>query len=175
MKRRRGYALIEMVIVISALAVIFALCVGLIHSMLRLDRISRNHLKEAMTVDRLARQFRRDAHAAKEWKTVANKAAVLDRLELTYPDGRLVHYQIQKGKLERLERVGDRTERFEFYSLTLRENPTFRIQDSAGSTLALLALPRQTVEKRPREQSTIQIQAVLGKDQRVGHAEKGAK
>jgi len=67
--RRGGYAIIELLIVMTSLVVIFGLCVALIHALLKLDRSSRAHLAEASTRDRFVRQFRSDARARSRLQT----------------------------------------------------------------------------------------------------------
>ena len=63
-RRRRGYALIEVMVVITITAVMLGLCAGMIHLLMRLDRSGRSTAEEAADLARLARDFRADAHAS---------------------------------------------------------------------------------------------------------------
>jgi|GEM_PF-3506270 len=171
MKRRRAYSLIELLLIMSAMCLIFGLCVGLIHSSLRLDRGARAHLNETMTVDRLARQFREDAHAANHWTKSTDKTTHLDRLELTRLDGHVVLYESQVGRLVRTERVSDQKPRYEPYRLRQRGSVEFSIQDEKDRAFVVLAIPHRSTEPGAHERSTIQIQATLGKDRGITNAE----
>ena len=64
MKRRSGYALIELVAVITTGAAMLAIATGVIYSLFEAEEASRDQLKHALTTGRLADQFRRDVHAA---------------------------------------------------------------------------------------------------------------
>ena len=132
MRHRRGYALIEMVLVMTTLVVIFALCVGLIHALLRLDRACRAHLNKAATRDRLARQFRQDARASGQSTPDAKVAAFSDHLEMVRLDGRVVRYQTRANDLVRTERRGDQTIREESYRFPARGPIRFRVHDDGA-------------------------------------------
>ncbi|WP_422930350.1 hypothetical protein [Singulisphaera sp. PoT] len=171
MKRRRGYALIEMVIIIGAIALLFGLCVGLIHTTMRLDRAARSHINEVMTVDRLARRFREDSRSARSWKASKDEKTRLDRLELDSVDGRAIQYQAQAGKLSRIERKGDAAPKSESYRLQRKGSVGFAILDDKPIKFAVLTIPVQS----PGTSAVLKIEAQLGKDMRLVNAEGGTR
>jgi type II secretory pathway component PulJ len=166
MTKRRGYAIIEMLLVMSAMAILLGLCVGLIHGLLRLDRISRGHLAEATTRDRLARQLRQDVRGAASSKPAGKTNDPSDRLELSRSDGRIVLYQMREGHLERTERDGDRVVRGERFSLPSRAAPQFRVREQGGSVFIVATFPRKSIAKPGETAREFQVEARLGKDRR---------
>jgi prepilin-type N-terminal cleavage/methylation domain-containing protein len=61
---RRGYTLIEMLVVITVSTVLLSVAVGVLHVLSRAERSGREHGNRATIVARLADQFRSDVHAA---------------------------------------------------------------------------------------------------------------
>jgi prepilin-type N-terminal cleavage/methylation domain-containing protein len=64
MTRRRGYSLVELLVVISVTAVLMAIFALLAGMLLRLDRTGNAVMAGRETVGRLSSRFRADAHAA---------------------------------------------------------------------------------------------------------------
>jgi hypothetical protein len=152
---RRGYALIEMVLVIGGLTIILSLCGGLLHTLLRLDRAGRDSLSDATTLARLARQFRQDVRASREAKPGGPGS-----LELTRPDGPSVSYRIEAGRLLREEREKGAVRRRESYGVTRLGPVAF---DADGSIVRLM------LEKRPAgpvalARPAVMVEAALDKD-----------
>src|SRR6185312_1016428 len=102
-------------LVISALAVVMGLSVGLIHLLMRLDRVARDHLAQATTRNRLAHRFRLDVRTAARARPGPQGAGRADGLELTGPGGRVVTYGVRDGRLVRAEHDGSRLVRQEAY------------------------------------------------------------
>ena len=63
-KTRRGVTLIELIIVITTMAIITSLAVTTIFMLLRVEGEGAGSLSEALIESRLARQFRKDVHSA---------------------------------------------------------------------------------------------------------------
>ena len=96
MKRpRRGYALIEMLAVITAMMLIGGLCVTSLQGLMRAERAARRDAADEAALERLALAFRRDVHAARG--TPKPESPALLRLELT--SGRSVAYAVDEGTL----------------------------------------------------------------------------
>lgn len=162
-RRRSGYALIELLLVISSLAVVMGLCMALLHALLKLDRSARSHLAEASSRDRLARQFRQDARASSRFEP-KSATAPQDRIELLRPDGRVVLYRAREGHLVRTERSGDSNVRSESYNLPSRGIARFSVHVQDGSSFASLVLPRKKNPVGGERSHEIRIEAHLGKD-----------
>jgi type II secretory pathway pseudopilin PulG len=62
--RRRGYSLIECLVLITVMSLLIGLSAGTIQLLLKLDRAGRTASEEAVALARLARDFRDDAHEA---------------------------------------------------------------------------------------------------------------
>jgi hypothetical protein len=170
--RRRGYMIVELLLVLTALVIVFGLCVGLIHSLLRLDRAGRDHLAEATTRGRLARQFRQDVRAASRSSLSEGPAPPLGRLELEAPDGRVVVYEPGDGRLLRIERAGDRQVRREEYRFPSRAAAQFRSRREDGASFVILTLRRKGgATSGPQRESD--YEALLGRDARLARRQGG--
>ena len=92
-RARRGFTLVELLVVIGGVAVTLGMCVALIQSLLRLDRGARLHLAETSAVGRIGHQFRQDVRAASRAKEDASRL----ELALAAPDERIVEYEERTG------------------------------------------------------------------------------
>ena len=108
--RRRGYNLVEMIVAISISSVLASVSLGLIGALIRADHSGRLHLEETQSLARLARQFRADVAQAKAAKLLDDAR----RLELRLPDGAVVEYAAEPGRVLREERLGDERRREQF-------------------------------------------------------------
>jgi hypothetical protein len=166
--RRGGYAMIEMVIVIAAIIVILGMCVGLIHALMRLDRIGRAHLVEVTTRGRLARQFRQDVRAASRAEPVRDRDGRDAALRLDRPDGPSVEYRAGPGRLDRDERpAGDAPARRETFRLRATGVPRFEVRDDGGGSFVGLLVPDGTTFGPPDGPRETRIEALLGRDRRL--------
>ncbi len=172
--RRRGFSLVEMVVVISAMAVILGMCVGLIHALLTLDRIGRAHLAEVAARGRLARQFRQDVRAASRAEPVRDRDGRAAALRLDRPDGPPVEYRAGPGRLDRDERpAGDAPVRRETFRLRATGAARFEVRDEQGDTFVGLLVPDGSAfgpAGGPRES---RIEALLGRDRRLSGLGEG--
>ncbi len=152
---RRGFTLIEMILVIGSVSVILAICGSLLHVLLRLDRSGRESLGDSVTLTRLARQFRQDVRAAR-----AVDLGKEQQLELARSDGPPIIYHLDKGLLLREERKGDDVRRREAYSLTRLGPLRF---ESDGSWIRLI-LSRHPAHPAATVRPAVIIEARLDKD-----------
>src|SRR5690348_5950555 len=92
--RRRGYLLTELLVVIGVSSVLAAVGVGLLATLLGVERVGRRHFEVTNTLARLSKQFRRDAAAA-EGASVAdeNVGGRTSRLRLQLAADRTVTYR----------------------------------------------------------------------------------
>jgi type II secretory pathway pseudopilin PulG len=173
MKRRRGYTLVEMVLVIGALSAVLGLCVAVIGALMTLDRAGRARLNEGATLARLARQLRQDARAASKGEVTGRRQVPDRRLVLTLPDDRVVGYEWSAGRLLRTERAPGGPERRESFRLPLRGAPRFRVAEDGGATWVSLVFERKPGEAPLIPAHDYRVEARLGKDRRL--AERGGK
>jgi hypothetical protein len=154
---RGGYALIEIVLAIGAVAIVLGMCAGLLHVLLRLDRAGRSHVVETATIGRLARQFRRDVHAASEVNALPGGAT----LELRLPGQPTVNYALGTHAVARSEHGGAPPERRETYLLPFLREGGFEVQVRDGQTWVRLKM------RQGRALDQLAIVALAGRD-RIG-------
>jgi len=154
---RRGYSLIELVVVMTIATVIVGLAAAMLHLLLRTERNGRQQMNRSTALSRLADQFRSDAHAAARQPVPddANPSCWTFELEA----GRNVQYRAQAGRIERVETLGEKIERRESYALP--PDAAVSIATPADSQPAVATL---IVREPPNRE--IRIAAVLGKDHR---------
>ncbi len=157
---RRGYSLIEMVVVVGAVTIVLSMCGLVLHAIMRLDRSGRRGFDDAATVGRLARQFRRDVRSASSAKTSAAKDTK-SQLDLKFHDKQTVTYALEGIKLIRTEKQEDG-------KILNREG--FRV-DRIGplrfeteGTWVRLKLKRTSENGAMLPKPPIQVEARLGKD-----------
>ena len=93
MMSRRGFTLVEMVVVMATVSTILAATAVLMHFVLQMDSEVRQRTHTVATVGRLAEQFRRDVHQARGEPVVAadHRAA-----EFHLPGGTIVKWRIDE-------------------------------------------------------------------------------
>ena len=138
--RRRGVTIIELMVVITALAILLGLTIGLMHSLLKLDRGARAHFVETSARARLAHQFRRDVHEA------ARVVPDAKPFRLVRGDGRVIEYQARAGQILRAERKSETDEAVdhrETFRFPHSGTAQFSIGLKSGRTRAEVVIPPQ--------------------------------
>lgn len=167
--RRAGFSLVELVMLVGCTTIILSTCGVFFHVLLKLDRAGRDASRDAMTVGRLARQFRRDVHAARR----ANSSDP-SRLELTGEAGATVRYHAENGRLTRVESRQGQPDRRE--SFDLLRYATARFRREAGERRVVLDVPRKTGALPATGRLPLQIEGDLDRDaRRSAPTEGGAK
>ncbi len=160
----RGYALIELLVLITVVAVILGLCGGLIHLLMKLDRGVRAGSDQAADMARLARDFRADAHAA----TPSDQpdARTPGRLALGLAAGRSVEYLARAADILRTVREGDKVRRRETYRRPARSAVRFDLTREGSTAFVSLILDRPAGGPDGPADRDLRIDAALGKDGR---------
>ena len=109
---RRGYTLIEMIVVMTAGTVLMGIAVTLLCALLRAEGTGRALVERSASLGRLADQFRRDVHAADQaakgiWR-LPGKEGVTLRVPSPHVGGttavcRSVEYLAEDGTLKLVE------------------------------------------------------------------------
>ena len=154
MKRRRGYTLVEMVVVICVASVLLGLTVMLLHALLQTNQGARRYVREVATQGRLAEQFRRDVHAA----TAIDAACG----QLTFDGDRTVTYTAAPGQITRTDVVGEAVRQREEFALAAELSA--RIEADGERRLVSLLIEPVSGESNG---GVLQIDAVLGYDHRL--------
>ena len=164
-KVRRGYALVEMLVVMTVLAALLTLCAGLIHQLLKLDASSRSASDVAADVARLARDFRADAHASAPIEPTAKPA---DHLTLPLGDGRAVSYEVRESDILRtVSTEGKKARRFESYRRPARASVHFEVDPPGPRPFATLVIDRPAGGRDTGLFRDYRVEAELGKDRRI--------
>jgi hypothetical protein len=163
-RRRLGYALVELLVVMTVTALMLTLCAGMIHLLLKLDRTGRTASEQAVDLARLARDFRADAHASTKFDRPGIEA---DRLILEVDAGRTVEYQIRPADVLRTVREGEKVKRYETYRRPARTKARFDIDPEGPRRFAVLSIDRPPDARDESFYRDYQIEAELGKDLRL--------
>ena len=160
--RRRGYSLVEMLVVMTCLSVLLAISTMLIRTLIRAEASGRREVDEHLGLSRLAEAFRRDVHAAVEAKRTAEKATA--GLDLVGPDG-TVRYRLD-GDDAVIRSLGERRE---LYRIRRGTAAAFAVDPLDGRTFAAMSLrPTSGADSANGPLRPVRIRAELGRDRREG-------
>ena len=162
-RNRRGYSLIEMVVVIGAVTVVLSLCGMILHGLLKLDKSGRAQLDDAATIGRISRQFRadvRDASSAEILKA-GDKPSGLKIVR----DGATISYAVDGRRLIRVASTKDGKPRNRESYRVDRIGPV--VFEAVPPTVQLTFL-RAPSEPKHLPHPAIRIVGELGKDLRLG-------
>ncbi len=157
----RGITIIEMMVLITAVATALGLCAFTIQALLRLKTDGQSRLTAQVGLERLARQLRNDAHAAASVQLDAaapsrgGKAPVL-RLSLG-PKHNVV-YEIRKSAVMRVESRDGNVTRRELYLLAAAREIDFQIRPEAGRRFVALVIKKH--DRTTGTDSARQLEAV---------------
>ena len=176
MNRRRGISLIEMIVVIGASSIILLVGVGMLHTLMRSERVATESLVHATNHARLAAQFRNDIHAATT-ATIQGKPGEDYALQITDPNAAEISYA-QKGRLlVRKETKPTQPPRHEQFRLPEDVRIRFAINDSGPHKIADLSWnftdddSTTNADRATRPPlNPLKIEAVIGKDHRYQEA-----
>lgn len=152
----RGHSLIELLVVLAVSSSLLAVTVALLHTLFQMQQDGRKHLQDRRTVERLAEQFREDAHAATQLRPLAAGAGAAEGPGWELPrEGDLrIEYRLHANQLLRTEREKDKVLRRESFALPPDTSVTM---GTAQTTPGLVTL---------RIGRAIRIDAALALDQR---------
>lgn len=162
---RRGFTLIEMLTVIVGVTMILGLAVAVLEGLFQAERAGRRDAVADAEMDRMARSFRADVHAAKGSGPMSD-----DRLEITFADAGKVGYEA-RGETVVVTRLpaGAANPRTESFRPRRGWKPRFEIIEWEGEKLIALVLVRDGgVEAR-------RVEAALGRDRVLNSGEEQAK
>ena len=113
MKSHSGFTLIELVVVMSAAAVLSAIAIGLVHQVMRLHQSETASQQSQATLNRLVRQFRQDVHRSERAEATRGDAGAT--LTLTASESTV--YAIADGQILRTSHVHGGQPRREAFNL----------------------------------------------------------
>jgi hypothetical protein len=149
-----------MIVIISISTLLMGLAVVVLQGLLVAERTSKESQERQAAFRRLADDFRRDVHAAREAKSDASGLTLRD----FSPGGPLsVRYEVNHHEVERLEEKNGGVNCRESYVLAA---DAFFDREAKGSMRLIkfyLVLPEQ---RSPENSLTPNVEAVLGSDRR---------
>jgi hypothetical protein len=162
---RKGFSLLEMVVVIGTLQILMALIAGTLWAMVRIERKAGSDFQRTLVQGALADQFRSDVAAAVAAPNQSDGGAAGPRcLILRTPDGGEVVYRWDIERLERAVTAGTRTWR-QYLPLGVEEGVVEFARADDGRVI-ILRLTEWHGEKSLRRQRLVEISAALGGDRR---------
>ncbi len=159
MNRRRGFSLIEMLVVITVGSVLLGVTVSVFHLLLRMEGTARQYVYQSAVTAQLVDQFRRDVHRA------VDAAAADDDWQLTFSAGHTIVYRLGPGELVRIERIDGADHHRETFILPPETTVFMKIPDGIGPRLVRLRLVPQGLAG-PVAGREICIEALLASDHR---------
>lgn len=164
-RTRRGKSLIEMLIIISVFSIVLGLTATTLVALFKTDRQVRRDLDQLTSLARLASRLRTDAHAAASCRI--DQACVLG-----LPDGRIVRYAAEGGKLKREVLRGEAVEHRDAFVLPDTALVKFEQPAEFGSRLVRLTIRAQDDADKayltPVRPTTIDAAIGLGSGQSEG-------
>lgn len=157
-RRPAGWALIECLVLISVLTILLGLGAGTIRLLMKLDRAGRAARDQAADIERLADDFREDAHAAS-----ANPATIGDRMTLDLLGGRTAEYASRPTTIVRTIRQGDKVRRVESYRRPLKSTIRYEVAAGGPGPIAILRIDREPGAEASSIYRDYRIEAELGK------------
>jgi prepilin-type N-terminal cleavage/methylation domain-containing protein len=160
-RRRSGYTLVELMVVIAMLAVFMMIAIVLLGLLLRADAVGHDSLAAQLTTSRLSRQFRDDAHSA----IAVSGAESHDSVTFAGTLEERIVWSAQAGRLTRTRYRSDTVTARESYRL--HDSARFLIRDGGRLVELRAEQPLSTVVEtssvnvRPAQRETV-IQAVVG-------------
>ncbi len=168
MTRHRGYSLIELLTAISAGTAVMAIAVGLLGSLLDLDRHARERAQQRSALDRLADQFRRDVHAAVRVKPLETSGRDSPPGWQFQLDSRqsIEYRSAAGGDLGRTERTGAEVRRRESYRLPPQTMAAIQFDERVEPRVVGLRLIAKDGSTVKPIRGALRIVATLGTDHR---------
>jgi type II secretory pathway pseudopilin PulG len=165
MRRRRGFFLIEMLIVMTIGIALSGIAILMLYALMINHNTGREHLEYSRTVNRLAEQFRSDVHAMQK-TSASGTDTEIDLMSEAANDAK-VRYQCSDGQIDRSELQGEKTVRQESYVLGTDMEASIKTQEQGGATIVSIAiLPKPQTDKFYHAFPS-RIEAVLGRDLRL--------
>jgi prepilin-type N-terminal cleavage/methylation domain-containing protein len=167
---RRGWTLLELLVVIAVSTVLMGIAVTTLCTLTQAEYNGRGHISRTTTVARLAEQFRRDVRAA--LRPVAVEGEPKDQWQFALPGDRAVTYHALPGEVERRESLGGKPVRRESYVLPADCSAEIVLPtDAAPATATLVIASRGPASAAGHD---IRIEAALGIDHRFAKAPGGS-
>ena len=164
--RRGGMTLIELMVLMTIVALLLGASVTHLQLLMRLDREGRVGSDRSASLDRLGRQLRRDAHDATDAEPFNESNVNGLRLRFSVPEGtkRKVEYRVGKGEIVRVEASGDRTVHREIHTIPRLIEAKFELRGDAGRRIVAFVSKTAVAKESDAPPLFEEILAALGMD-----------
>jgi hypothetical protein len=164
--RRRGITLIEVIVLMTAVAAMLGLGVLMLQLLMRLDADSRSRLDSSATLARLGRQFRLDVHRAREARLLPQAAAKKPPVLRIEPSPkRAIEYQVQgEDKVVRVETKEAAVVGRETYLVPRSGAIRLELNEQDGRRFVVLTVDRLASKNRTDPTRRFEVLALLGKN-----------
>ncbi|MDG3004018.1 PulJ/GspJ family protein [Paludisphaera mucosa] len=166
--RRRGVTLVELMVLLTAVALMLGTCVMLLGLAMRLEADGRAAFERSEALDRLAGRFRADVHEA--------RGVALDgrTLKLQPRPGRAVEYRVaDDGAVSRVVVEGGKDAAREPYRIPQAVAARLEIREIEGRRFAAIVVDVQPRKDRIDPVRPVEILALAGKGAPAGKPEGG--
>ncbi len=153
--KKRGFTLIEMLVVISVGSLLMALSIQVLERALTISSNTAEQLNESRNLNRLADQFRHDMHLATVFD-VESAVHLLVRQEL----GSVI-YSYVNGNMQRVETKPDGAIRYELYNIGQTRTVSFSQRDQVDRVIMTIET-RTSLKHAPTRTERV-IVAVMGR------------
>jgi type II secretory pathway pseudopilin PulG len=156
---RRGISLIEMLVVIGALAILMGLCAVTIQLLMRISSDAQARRGAATSIGRLAEQFREDVHAC-EGAELRDSPG----LRLRRDPRAAIDYEVRGGRVTRVESIDGKPIRRESYELGRHDTAAFETRDDGPRRFVALVVVRKERPEETAPPHPMEVLALVGKD-----------
>jgi hypothetical protein len=163
---RRGISLIELLVLLTGVAVMLGLSAVTIQLLLRLHVDSQTRVNSSTVLERLARQLRDDAHTSQTAQVGGENAkATHARASITFRPkaDHAIRYIVGQQAITRDETRLDKRLRHESYALQRGQTAHFELFDESGHRMVALRLTHEPGKSQTEPPRTLEVVASLGK------------
>ncbi len=165
--RRRGISIIEVMVMMTAVAVMLGMCVIILQLAMKLETDGRGRFERATTLSRLARQFRADVHEARKAEILSPDPKQAPVLRIEAGSGRSVDYQVKReGEVARAETANGNFVSRESFQIPQTGAVRMELREIDGRRFAVLVVDTLTRKNRTDPVRSLEILGLVGKDVR---------
>jgi len=164
---RRGITILEIMVVMTGVAAMLAVCAITIQLLMRLNADGHTRMTAAVSLDRLGRQLRADAHASRASQLDQKAAGKPASLRLILEPKHDVVYEPQYRAVVRMETRDGKLSRRESYSLPPGTDSRFELRAEGARRLVVLVVSHESGKNMIEPPRPMEVVALQGKD-RVG-------
>jgi len=158
---RRGFTLIEVMVLMTSVAVMLGMSVVVLQLTLRLETDARGRFDRSTLLNRLAERFRADVHGARGVDVDPKQP---EALRVESASGRSIEYRTKgAGEVARVESEGDKVVHRETFRVPQTGAIRLELWEVDGRRFAVLSIETLTRPDRIDPSRTLEVLALVGK------------